>query len=369
MKVIRILHVVSELGNGGVESMLMNIYRNIDRNNYQFDFITHSKNDKFIDEIYKLGGRVFYLDPMSEVGIFKYSKQLYNLLVLNKDIYAVHSHILLQNAIILSVARLAKIKKRISHSHLTSFHSLKSKLASPILKFFIAMNSTDKVACGKEAGRLLYGNSEFKVLNNAIELKKFINIDDNRKLFKEENNIDEDTIVIGHVGRFVEQKNHNFIINLANVLRNKFNVKFKIFLVGNGPKFECFKNEINKHGFSDDIIMLGARSDVNKLLKSFDIFILPSLFEGLPVILVESQAAGIPSIVSSTITNEVDLNLGLLKFAKLEDNYEEWCNLIIKYHDMDRPPRSEITNKFREYKYDIESSIESVYKLYSINNQ
>ena len=364
----RVLQIIAELGNGGVESMIMNIYRNIDRNKVQFDFIAHNENNKYLKEIEDLGGRIFFIEPMSKIGIIKYSKNLYKILIENKDIKVVHAHILLQNAIILTVARMAKVKTRISHSHLTSMHSLKSKLVSPILKLLISINATEKIACGIDAGKLLYGKNKFKVLNNAIELEKFTNVETSKSKFKEENNIDESTILIGHVGRFVTQKNHKFIINLAKSLKMNYGLKTKIFLVGDGPMLEFFKEEVDNNSLNDIVTFLGARNDINELLHNFDVFILPSLFEGLPVILVESQAAGLPSVISSTITNEVDLGINLIKSISLEEDMEIWVKSIIEQSKIDLPSKEEIIEAFKERKYDIKSSLESVYRLYDISN-
>lgn len=216
MKKINILQVIYQLGDGGVESMLMDIYRNIDFKKYRFIFLVQEKSIKYVDEIEKMGGKVITISPLKKQGLIKYIKEIKRICKEEK-IDVVHSHNLTQNFIVLYAASLAKVKIRVSHSHLTSTFSIASKFLMPIIRFLTNSISTNRLACGYDAGKFLYGNKSFKVINNAIDVNKFINapqpkLDDTLKKVKNK-------YIILHVGRLCNQKNHDFIIEIAKELK------------------------------------------------------------------------------------------------------------------------------------------------------
>lgn len=362
-KPLRILHVVSALEGGGVEAMLMNVYKTLDRDEIQFDFITHSNSHMYAKEITELGGRIYHLRSMNEVGIVRYMYNLYCLLKKEK-FYAVHSHILLQNGFILLIAKMAGVKIRVSHSHLTTYHRKITKILSPFPKLLIHFFSNKKVACGEEAGRHLYYSKKFMVIPNAINLEEYMYASDNKELV---NIRDNESILIGNVARLSHQKNPFFILNLANYLKENFSKKFKIIMVGDGPLKDDIQKEIERLHLENYVYLLGNRNDIPSLLKSFDVFILPSLYEGLPVVLVEAQAAGIPIITSNKVTSEADMGLGLISYLSIDGMcLHNWAEEIKKAIHKSTLDNDLIKNTLSSRGYSVEASVNIFYKLYEL---
>ena len=360
----RVLHIIAALGNGGVESMIMNINRNMDKDKCVFDFIVHTDERKYIEEINKLGGNIYQLPNMIECGIIKYMRLLIEILRNGHVYHAVHTHMLLQNGFILCAAKLAGVKVRVSHSHLTEAQRGITKHFEPILKKLIQWFSTDKLACGREAGKFMYGKAKFEVINNTVDLEDFRQVKDIKQEL-EELSCKENAIIIGHVGRLNGQKNHDFIIELAESMKHK-ELNFCIFCVGDGNLEAEIRKKIRDKNLNSEVILLGARKDIPRFLKTIDVFILPSLYEGLPVVLVEAQAAGKPCIVSDTVTNESDLGLGLVNFLNLKDSKDMWIKSILNKSKMTPLDSKKIEEVFIEKKYHIKECANRLLNIYGI---
>lgn len=324
---IRVVHIIGKMNRAGAETMLMNIYRNIDRSKIQFDFITFTREKgDYDDEIISLGGKIIPLDASNS---FSRMIELYFLLKRN-NYKIIHTHVLLNNAFHLISAKLAKIPHRISHSHNTS--NGKNNFIKHIYeKISIYINrklSTFKIACGQEAGKYLFKeDSDVFLLKNGIELSNLIK-EKEKNLNYWENLIPiKNKIKIIQVGRLEPVKNHLFSINIAKKLNEK-NIDFIFLIVGQGTSLNNIKNEIENFGLNDKIHLLGVRSDVPQLMAGADIMLMPSLHEGFPVVLVESQALGLKSLVSDRISSEVDLGLNLVKKLPLESNIDLWVDQI-----------------------------------------
>lgn len=327
----KILQVQSGMNKGGTEAVIMGWYRNIDKNKYQFDFTNMSKTECSYDkEILTNGGEIIYLPSRCEVGNLKHCYYLYKCIKENGPYLAVHSHMNFHGGIVALIAKLAGVKNVICHAHNTSDDGkgLKRKIEIVILQKLMKIYSNDLLACGKDAGKFVFGNNtQFEVINNAVDISKFKPI--SRELvneIKQEYDLDN-YLVLGHIGRFAEQKNHKFIISLIESLKLK-KLKFKIILIGDGELREEFFKEITARQLEEYVLYLGLQDNINEWLNVMDIFIFPSLYEGLPVVLVEAQATGIPCIISEKITRDVDLGLGLIDFTSIDDP-EIWTDKII----------------------------------------
>lgn len=308
------------LGNG-VESVIMNYYRHLDHSKVQFDFICDEDSTRIpYDEIKKLGGRVFLVPKYQNLP--KYLKALEKLFKENQY-RIVHANLSTLSVFPLYVAKKVGVPIRIAHSHSTSNpKEWKRNLIKNILRPFSKRYATDYFACSELAGRYLFGNKAFdqgkvKIIHNAIDIEKFKFDEVARKKLRKEFGIKDSTIVIGHVGRFVQTKNHTFLVDVFKKYHEK-KPDSKLLLIGIGPLENQIKDKIRKLDLVDSVIFLGQRDDINKLYSVMDIFCLPSLYEGLPVVGVESQAAGLPIIFSNGVSHEAIIS----KNAKIVPSQE-----------------------------------------------
>ena len=306
-KPIIVAQVMGKWVGGGVESVIMNYYRHLDHSKVQFDFICDEDSTRIpYDEIKKLGGRVFLIPKYQNLP--KYLKALGKLLKENQY-RIVHSNINTLSVFPLYAAKKAGVPVRISHSHSTSNpKEWKRNLIKNILRPFSKRYATDFFTCSEVAGRYLFGNKAFnqgevKIIHNAIDVDKFKFDEVARKKLRQEFGIKDSTVVIGHVGRFVQQKNHTFLVDVFKEYHEK-NPDSKLLLVGSGPLEDEIKKRVEKLGLKDSVLFLGQRDDINKLYSVMDVFCLPSLYEGLPVVGVEAQAAGLLTIFSNGVSSE-----------------------------------------------------------------
>lgn len=322
---------------GGLENLIMNIYRNIDREKIQFDFlVTREEKGIFDEEIKALGGKIYNIPHMSKVGYKKYTSILYNFFKEHSEYRIVHCHRDALCSIYLNQARKANIPVRIAHSHnirLSETRDIKGIITTLIKKCcmpFTVKNATHHFACSKDAGEWLFGkkiaNEKLQIINNGIDTKKYIYDEKISRKIRSELNISKETLLIGHVGRFDIQKNHDFLIDIVNELKLDI-PDFKLCLVGEGRLKVDIKEKIKRLNLEDNVIFLGIRNDINELMMAFDIFTFPSLFEGLGIVLIEAQATGLKSLTSDQVPKEADMNVGLLDFLPL-DNIEHWINEI-----------------------------------------
>ena len=281
---IIVAHIMGKWNGGGVESVVMNYYKNIDRNRIQFHFLCdEDSTDIPYEEIEKLGGKVIVIPPYQK--LFEYQKELYRIFEEN-NYKIVHSHINALSVFPLRIAKKAGVPIRIAHSHSTSNKKeWKKNILKMILRPLSKLYANKYFACTEYAGKWLFGKKvverkELNVINNAIDLKKFEFNKNAREDLRKELGIKEDVLVIGHVGRFMKQKNHEFLIDVfEKAIKQDDNIY--LILVGQGPLEDKIKEMAKEKGIEDKILFLGQRNDVNKLYQAMDIFVLPSLYEGL----------------------------------------------------------------------------------------
>lgn len=340
-KLIKILYVNGgSMDHGGITSYMMNFYRHFNLQSMHVDFLTQGeKENLYVDEIKKNGGTVYRI-PNKGVSIVKNLKGLYTIMK-SGGYDIVHAHADAGNAIVLAIARISGIPVRISHSHSTNFYT-KSKvkrIGNAIQRKMIKEYATDFWGCSKDACRWLYTEKvQYNIIHNAIDISKYKFDINKRKSIRKKLNIADDVLAICQVGHLNYIKNQEYAIRILKNFKNSNpKKKFKMFFIGDGEDRKKLDLLVCKNNLSENIVFLGRRSDVPLLLQGMDIFLLPSRFEGFPVSLVESQASGIFSVVSSNITQEVCLNRELLKYLTInEESINEWVSELKKEHGINR---------------------------------
>lgn len=330
-KPIRILHVVQRMEAAGVQNLLMNIYRNIDRTKVQFDFLVHYEEKQFFDdEIESLGGKIYRLSFREDLNLFKYFRDLDIFFKKHKEYKIVHGHMHSLGAIYLFFAKKNGVPIRIAHAHTNSTQNDYKKYLKLIMNKYYAKYATDLFACSTDAGNYLFGDKKFKVVNNSIDSNRFVFSEEKRIKKRLELGL-ENKIVIGNIARFEKQKNHSFIIDIFKELHD-LKKKSVLVLIGTGSMEEFIKEKVKKLGLTDSVIFLKNRKDIPELLMTMDVFLFPSLFEGLGIVAIESQASGIPTLCSDGIPEEVNIS-PLNKKLSLSETPLVWAKTAIEFLD------------------------------------
>lgn len=365
---IRVLQIIGIVAGGGVEAVIMNYYEHIDRTKVQFDFIVH--NDNKIDitqKVEAMGGRVYkvtpyYKNPIAFMhGIYK--------VIRNHHYRIVHSNMNTLSAFSLFAARAAGAPVRILHNHSTSSPGeTKRNIMKFILRPFARLFANHYLACSLLAGEWMYGrkmmdSGKVTIVNNAIDLKKYAFNPQKRKILRKELGL-TDEFVIGHVGRFMFQKNHVFLlVAFAAALKKKPHMV--LLLIGDGPLRPKIEEKVQQLGIGAQVKFLGLRSDVQDLYNAMDLFVLPSHYEGLPVVGVEAQANGLPCLFSTAVTRETKLTKNAAFFDLLQ-GAERWAEKIVSYTG---ERNQEVEKEMREAGFDIDASalqLEHMYEQMSI---
>jgi len=330
---VRVLHVVSKMTFGGVQSVIMNYYRHIDRSKVQFDFAVQSvEKCEYDDEINALGGRIHRISPL-HIDRKRFSADLKSLLRNNPEYRIIHSHQNFMNIIPLSIAKKCNVPIRISHSHNNYKASSKLKEVQRIaFRRVIRHFATECLACSQPAGRWLYGSSFGKhindrVVHNAINTNLFRFDMHTREKLRQSLGI-EDKFVLIHIGMFSKQKNHLYLLEVFSEF-HKITPESVLLLIGDGKERNLIEERIDRLGLKKEVIVLGVRRNVHDYLQAADAFVFPSLHEGLPVVVVEAQTSGLPCFVSSeAVPEEVDLNNDV-KFLSIKLPPSKWAEAIV----------------------------------------
>lgn len=354
---IRVLHVVTYMGRGGLETMIMNYYRNMDRSKVQFDFLTHrDERWDYDDEIEQLGGKIYHLPRLNPFSP-KYLKSLDNFFKEHKEYKIVHCHQDCLSGIVLKYAKKNGVSFTIAHSHNANQDRNLKYVVKLIAKKNICKYSDHLFACGKEAGEWMFKTSDFEILNNAIDTKRYIYNEEKSLEVKEKLGI-TDKFVIGHVGRFRHQKNHSFIIDIFNEVCKK-DPNSVLLLVGDGPLEKEIKKKVNNLGLEDKVKFLGARDDVNDLMQGMDVFLLPSLYEGFGIVLIEAQASGLKCVISDNIPTDAIITQKVKRLS-LDDDISIWKKEILS----NQYKRKEGIEKVEKSEYDIKSNAKWLENFY-----
>lgn len=346
---------------GGVEHVIQNYYEYINKTKVNFDIIYHGNSNEFVRKMQSLGCTVYLQKKPSQIGIIRYYKSLCKI-IRNKKYDIVHVHSLQYSGIVFYAAMRNGIKKRIAHIHncYRNF-SFKNKIIFYYIIFSILFLSTDILTCSEYAAKSYFRDtSKVKTLYNAINPELYILGDESFvSNFKKELNI-QGKKVIGHVGRFTKEKNHKFILEIANEMKEC--PQYVFILVGDGPEHENIKQQV-KNMALNNVLFLGERNDVTKILHCFDVLILPSVCEGLGMILIEAQAAGVLSIVSINVPSEADLGLNMIIFLRI-DNANLWKEKIKEVESYNIPNKYIRMFKLKNNGYSIMKQADELLKIY-----
>ncbi|SHR98235.1 glycogen synthase [Mycobacteroides abscessus subsp. abscessus] len=370
----RVLHVVSAMDRGGAETLIMNIYRNVDKKLIQFDFVTHgSKKGDFDDEILSMGGKIYNIPSLGTVGPFKYLKQILN--ILDQINYtAIHAHTDYQGGFVALAGLIKGVKYRICHSHSSNWlrdNNILNKILLLGFRTLIKQTSTHLCSCSEAAADFLFGstvrgNKRLKILKNGIDPTEYL---EDKTSIKEtiltKSNLPSNSKVIGHVGKFSESKNQIFLLKLLQRIV-KEDPKFVLLFVGDGPLKNDIGSEVEKMGLYNHVRFLGVRSDIAILMKTFDVFVFPSLFEGFGIVMLEAQCSGIPCVASDAVPLGTDMNLGLVTYLSLDEDMEEWSRAIINATTIPKPSTKAIQTMFSSNGFHIKDNVNEWMSLYGI---
>jgi glycosyltransferase involved in cell wall biosynthesis len=372
-KQIRILHVVSVMDRGGIETWLMHILRNIDRSRFAMDFLTQTtKSGQFDDEIRDLGSRI--LPCLYPHRPWLYASGMRNVLANNSPYRVIHSHVHHYSGFILRLASRAGIPVRIAHSHsetsaVDASASWSRKCYLGLSRQWISRFASYKLAASKKAALSLFGpqhsQNAWRILPCGVELGPF-GLASDRRAVREELGIPESTMVIGHVGRFVDLKNHEFLVRIAAEIVTR-NANTHFLLVGDGPLRTRIEQQVAHLNLAKHFSFLGVRSDVPRLMSGgMDAFLFPSRNEGLGLVLVEAQAAGLPCFYSNCVPEEADIVHPLVHRVSLDQSATVWANLLLnilgsRETPMDKRAALEIV---QESAFNIKTSLRGLEDIY-----
>lgn len=358
-KPIRVLHIVQKMEAGGTQAFLMNLYRNIDRNKIQFDFLVEYEEKEFYDdEIISLGGKIYYTNFRKTLNVIKFKKTMSDILKDHPEYKIVHIHATAIGKICTDVARKCGVKTIIAHTHNNSAVKDWKYYPKILLRKLYTNGPTDFFACSEDAGRYTFKNKKFTVIYNAIDIDKFLFKQEVRENFRKELNI-EDKFVIGNIGRLHEQKNQSFLIDIFYEIQKKKDNAI-LLIVGKGPLENELKEKVSNLGINNKVYFLGNRKDIERIYQGMDIFVLPSLFEGLGIVAVEAQVSGLPVIASTGVAKEANITNNIQNID-LNDSIDTWVETICKSNV---ESRNSVENIVRNSKFDVKNNAKFLQEIY-----
>lgn len=343
---IRVLHYIGLLQFGGSQAFVMEVYRKIDRTKVQFDFVTFpDEKSGFYEEIIELGGMVYESPQYNGKNHFQFVKWWDDFFREHTEYKVFHSHVRSVASICIHIAHKHGCYA-IAHSHSISNGNSISALIKNIMQIPIRFQADYMFACSEVAGKWLFGKSvekksNYKILSNAIDVSRFVFDEEKRNEIRNSLNI-QNKLVIGTVGRLIEVKNHKLLLEVFAKLKEQINDSI-LLIVGDGELREEIENCIRTLGIKDSVYMLGARSNTQDYYQAMDVFVFPSLWEGLGIVAIEAQTSGLPCVVSNMIPKEIDLKENLVKVVDLDASICEWTNAILSVKNLKRRGRGNAT--------------------------
>lgn len=363
---IRILQCVTIMNRNGLESRLMDIYRNIDRSVIQFDFMTNRTEDgEFDEEIKRLGGRVYHMSRIAPRTFFRYIGELRTFFQEHPEYKIVHSHLNTLSTWPLLMAKRAGVPVRIAHSRNASMDRNIKMIYKAFSRLFINRQATDRFACSRSAGVWLFGKQQvekknFHVIPNAIQLERFLYSEEKRHEMRIELGIGEQELAIVCVARFSPQKNHTYLLRVFREIQNR-KPESKLYLVGQGELEQDIRNQVVRLGLQDHVKFLGSRSDVGAVLTAMDAFLFPSFYEGFGTVIIEAQCSALPILVSDSIPSETKL-CDSVEFASIKEKPAIWADKILSL--IEKTERRDNCALIRENGYDISQSYSWMQQFY-----
>lgn len=369
MAAIRILHVLGGLSLGGAESRIMDLYRNIDRNRVQFDFLIHNSNkEHFYEEVMSLGGKVYSLPRFKVFNYFAYKRAVKDFFAMHHEYAAVQGHMTSTASIYLPIAAQYGIPTTIAHARSAGVAGGVKGLITRLLRRNLDKKTDYCFACSELAAESVYGKStvesgRVKIIPNAIEASKFVFNQEIRNRIREELDLNG-KFVVGHVGRFQDMKNHTFLADIfAEIEKKEKNAR--LLLLGEGGKMSEIKEKVARLNLTDKVLFLGNKSNVSDYYQAMDYFVFPSLYEGLPGTVVEAQASGLHCLISDTITKEVKLSPMVTMFS-LQKEAKEWAEHILCDQEYEREDTLDI---IRNAGFSIDTQIDQMTQIYEKANK
>ena len=363
---VKVLHFLGTLNMGGAETMIMNIYRTIDRQQVTFDFVVQGKETGYYEgEATTFGAKIYHV-PKRSKSIFGYLKAIYSVIKTNK--YSiVHFHT--QNAFFtvldMVCARLAGTNKIIVHSHNTNdWRGKYARTLHMLFRPFIFCMADKRLACGNAAANWLYGTEKnVEIIPLPVRTQKFVYTSEKQNELKVYENLLKNQVFV-HVGRFWSQKNHIFLIEIFEAI-HKIDKTAVLILIGEGELKSSIEKLVNEKGLLNSVIFYGNIPNVWDKLIMADAFILPSLYEGFPTVVLEAQAAGLPCYISDSVTSLI-CETDLVKMISLEESPETWAKIIVCSK---KKKQREKYNEMIKQKYDVEIVTDKLTQIYFNLNQ
>ncbi len=329
-KPTRVLHLLQRMEPAGVQTFLMNLYRKIDKTKVQFDFLVHYKEENFYDnEVTELGGQVYKLSVREDYNLSRYKRELRSFFSEHDEFNVIHGHMETLSNIWMKEAKRAGIPTRVAHAHTAGFGSATTPKTwvRQLFRYSYPHNATDLFACSKAAGDFMFRGANYEIVPNAIDVKTFRYSEVIRQKARASLSLSSRAFVIGSVGRFHPSKNHSFMLEVFAEVQ-KINKNSILVLVGEGDERGRIEKKAKALGLADSVLFTGARKDVNELYQVFDAFLLPSVFEGLPLAGIEAQASGCPSFFSTGVSGETGIT-DVAHFISLSETPRSWAKAII----------------------------------------
>ena len=358
MKILQI--PTGGLFSDGILSCIVEYMNAMDKSGMDIQVLaTNNPEKSVVAKVENSGCKVVSI-PYRKKNVVKYFFSLYRYISKEKiDIVHVHGSSAIMGVELIA-ARLAGCKIRIAHSHNTT---CENKKADKIFRPLFNKSYTTAFACGEDAGKWMFGKRKFTIIPNGRNLKKYEYDTKKRTEYRNKLGVSSDALVIGHVGRFNQQKNHEYLVRIFSEVYKK-NRNSYLVLVGTGEKVDEIKNRSKELEFGKNVIFTGVIENISDYLSAFDVMLLPSLYEGLPLVVIEWQIAGLPCIVSDTVTKECAIT-SLVKFESIEKEPEAWANDIRNLILQDRNDSKEaVFNEIKTAGYDIESGAEKLRQMY-----
>ena len=364
----RVLCIISIMDTGGAETFLMKIYRSLDRKKYQMDFCVNDTKKGFYDEeINLLGGKLFYVPPKTK-GVLNFQRSLSELISRYRYEYVLRITSNAMGFLDLKVAKKSGAKRCIVRSSNSSDGSsliaiIAHKVGTLLYNKYIDVKiAPSDLAAMYTFGKKAYENGQVTILHNAVDLEQYSYNTQAGMQIRNEFKVNMNSLLIGHIGRFSEQKNHAFLLDIFKEICEMY-PNSKLMLVGEGNLKIAIQEKIRKLHLENNVIFTGVRSDIASLLSAMDVFVFPSLYEGMPNTIIEAQATGLPCVISDTITKQANIT-GLVKYKSLQDTPREWAQYILS---MERTNRSDTKMDFIRNGYDIESVTKAFERLIFTN--
>lgn len=347
----KVLIVAGAMNVGGIENQLMHLLRQADKSIFQIDFTTTEENPFYEEEMCSLGAKCIRIPNTDGWHFLRYCRELYHVMRVGKY-NIVHSHELFHSGMVLLTARLAGVKHRFVHAHNwmegndpKAKKSLKRRAYNHVMQRLIQWNATDFVACSTLAGRFLYGEkvtkkSNYHLVFNSVDTSKFIERYDQAESGEF---CDDGWVNVLQVGRFTPVKNQLFTAEIAKELKNR-GARIRILCAGNtgGDYNEAVETKIREYGLEDRMILVGIRKDIDSLMRKSSAFLLPSLYEGMPLVMIEAQASGLPCVTADTYSREVDFGIGKVEWLHLDDSVSAWADAVERAVEKGRAEKSDV---------------------------